>query len=230
MAEVTAVQIKLIGEMQTCAVSNAIEGLNVRSRTEGFMTPDIKSMFPGMVAMAGHAVTAVIKASTPPSENLNFSRVTWVDEILKIPAPRVIVMKDLDHPNVIGSFWGEVQSAIHTALDCVGVVTDGGVRDLDEMQEYGFNAFATTQLVSRANVHLVEANIPVTIGGVTVSPGDILLGDKHGVISIPKEVVEDLPAAIAKVEAGEKEIIDVCKSRDFSPKRLKDILRQRYGG
>ncbi|MBA26766.1 MAG: hypothetical protein CL749_06560 [Chloroflexi bacterium] len=230
MAEVTAVQIKLIGEMQTCAVSNAIEGLNVRSRTEGFMTPDIKSMFPGMVAMAGHAVTAVIKASTPPSENMNFSRVTWVDEILKIPAPRVIVMKDLDHPNVIGSFWGEVQSAIHTALDCVGVVTDGGVRDLDEMQEYGFNAFATTQLVSRANVHLVEANIPVTIGGVTVSPGDILLGDKHGVISIPKEVVEDLPAAIAKVEAGEKEIIDVCKSRDFSPKRLKDILRQRYGG
>ena len=230
MAEVTAVQIKLIGEMQTCAVSNAIEGLNVRSRTEGFMTPDIKSMFPGMVAMAGHAVTAVIKASTPPSENMNFSRVTWVDEILKIPAPRVIVMKDLDHPNVIGSFWGEVQSAIHTALDCVGVVTDGGVRDLDEMQEYGFNAFATTQLVSRANVHLVEANIPVSIGGVTVSPGDILLGDKHGVISIPKEVVEDLPAAIAKVEAGEKEIIDVCKSRDFSPKRLKDILRQRYGG
>ena len=230
MAEVTAVQIKLIGEMQTCAVSNAIEGLDVRSRTEGFMTPDIKSMFPGMVAMAGHAVTAVSKASTPPSENLNFSRVTWVDEILKIPAPRVIVMKDLDHPNVIGSFWGEVQSAIHTALDCVGVVTDGGVRDLDEMQEYGFNAFATTQLVSRANVHLVEANIPVTIGGVTVSPGDILLGDKHGVISIPKEVVEDLPAAIAKVEAGEKEIIDVCKSRDFSPKRLKDILRQRYGG
>ena len=230
MAEVTAVQIKLIGEMQTCAVSNAIEGLNVRSRTEGFMTPDIKSMFPGMVAMAGHAVTAVIKASTPPSENMNFSRVTWVDEILKIPAPRVIVMKDLDHPNVIGSFWGEVQSAIHTALDCVGVVTDGGVRDLDEMQEYGFNAFATTQLVSRANVHLVEANIPVTIGGVTVSPGDILLGDKHGVISIPKEVVEDLPAAIAKVEAGEKEIIDVCKSKDFSPERLKDILRQRYGG
>ena len=230
MTEVTAEQIKLIEGMQTCAVSNAIEGLNVRSRTEGFMTPDIKSMFPGMGAMAGYAVTAVIKASTPPSDNMNFSRVSWVDEILKIPAPRVIVMKDLDHPNVIGSFWGEVQSAIHTALDCVGVVTDGGVRDLDEMQEYGFNAFATTQLVSRANVHLVEANIPINIGRVTVCPGDVLLGDKHGVISIPREVVEDLPAAIAKVEAGEKEIIDVCKSNDFSPERLKDILRQRYGG
>lgn len=230
MSELTQKQISSVSEMQTCAVSNAIESLNIRSRTEGFMTPDIKSMFPDMGTMVGFAVTAVIKASTPPSDNMNYSRVDWVDEILKIPGPRIIVMKDLDHPYVIGSFWGEVQSAIHSSLDCVGVVTDGGVRDLDEMQDWGFNAFASTALVSRANVHLVEANIPVTIGGVTVNPGDLLLGDKHGVISIPKDIVEGLPDAITKVEAGEKEIIDVCRAGDFSPEKLKDILRQRYGG
>ena len=230
MSELTQNEIDSVTGMLTCAVSNAIESLNIRSRTEGFMTPDIKSMFPDMGSIAGFAVTAVIKASTPPSGNMNYSRVKWVDEILKIPGPRVIVMKDLDHPFVIGSFWGEVQSAIHSSLDCVGVVTDGGVRDLDEMQEWGFNAFASTALVSRANVHLVEANITVTIGGVTVNPGDLLLGDKHGVISIPKDIVKDLPDAIAKVEAGEKEIIDVCKDQNFSPEKLKDILRQRYGG
>ena len=230
MSELTQNEINSVAGMQTCAVSNAIESLNIRSRTEGFMTPDIKSMFPNMGSMAGFAVTAVIKASTPPSSNMNYSRVEWVDEILKIPGPRVIVMKDLDHPLVIGSFWGEVQSAIHSSLDCVGVVTVGGVRDLDEMQEWGFNAFASTALVSRANVHLVEANIPVTIGGVTVNPGDLLLGDKHGVISIPKDIVKNLPDAVAKVEAGEKEIIDVCKAQNFSPEKLKDILRQRYGG
>ena len=218
MSELTQKQIDSVSEMQTCAVSNAIESLNIRSRTEGFMTPDIKSMFPEMGTMVGFAVTAVIKASTPPSDNMNYSRVDWVDEILKIPGPRIIVMKDLDHPNVIGSFWGEVQSAIHSSLDCVGVVTDGGVRDLDEMQDWGFNAFASTALVSRANVHLVEANITVSVG------------DKHGVISIPKDIVEGLPDAIAKVEAGEKEIIDVCRAGDFSPEKLKDILRQRYGG
>jgi len=229
MIDISKDQVREVSQMQTCAVSNAIESLNVRSKTDGFMTPNIKSMFPKMGSMAGFAVTAVIKASTPPSENMNFSRVDWVDEILSIPSPRVIVMKDLDHPDVIGSFWGEVQSAIHKSLDCVGVVTDGGVRDLDEMKDWGFNAFATTSLVSRANVHLVEANIPVTIGGITVNPGDLLLGDQHGVISIPKEIALDLPGAIAKVEAGEKEIIDVCKAQDFSPEKLKDILRQRYG-
>ena len=72
-------------------------------------------------------------------------------------------------------------------------------------------------------------NIPVNVGGVTVTPGDILLGDKHGVISIPRDIVSDLPSAIEKVEAGEKEIIDVCIAQDFSPERLKDILRKRYG-
>ena len=87
MSELTQNEIDSVAGMQTCAVSNAIESLNIRSRTEGFMTPDIKSMFPDMGSMAGFAVTAVIKASTPPSDNMNYSRVQWVDEILKIPGP-----------------------------------------------------------------------------------------------------------------------------------------------
>ena len=103
MSELTQSEFDSVANLQTCAVSNAIEGFNIRSRTEGFMTPNIKSMFPDMGTMAGFAVTAVIKASTPPSENMNYSRVQMVDEILKIPGPRVMVMKDLDHPNVIGS-------------------------------------------------------------------------------------------------------------------------------
>ncbi len=229
MSGITEDQMKKISEMQTCAVSNAIEGMNIRSKTDGFMMPNIKHLFPKMGGMAGHAVTAVIKASTAPTESSTFSRVKFVDEVLKIPGPRVIVMQDLDYPNVIGSFWGEVQAAIFSSLNCVGVVTDGGVRDLDDMQKHGFNAFATTELVSRAHVHLVEANVPVTVGGLTVNPGDILLGDAHGVINIPSEIASNLDSAIAKVEAGEKEIIDVCIAQDFSPERLKDALLAKYG-
>ena len=125
MSEVTEDQIKKISEMQTCAVSNAIEGMNIRSKTDGFMMPNIKSMFPNMGGMAGHAVTATIKASKAPTEDTTFSRVKFVDEILKIPGHRVIVMQDLDAPDVIGSFWGEVQAVVFSSLNCVGVVTDG---------------------------------------------------------------------------------------------------------
>ena len=88
-------------------------------------------------------------------------------------------MHDLDYPNPVGSFWGEVQSNIHNRLGCVGTVTDGGVRDLDEMRAAGFFAFASEVLVSHAYVHLVDVSVPVTVGGLTVHPGDIVMGDQH---------------------------------------------------
>lgn len=229
MEKVSLSELEALGRLQTCAVANAIEGFNIRPRNEGFMLPKVKAIFPDMGNMVGYAVTAVIAADSPASANMNYSRTNWVDEILKIPEPRVIVIKDLDYPNVIGSFWGEVQSNMHKSLGCVGTVTDGGVRDLDEMKELGFFAFATEVLVSHAYVHLVEANVPVRIGGVRVDPGDILLGDKHGVISVPGRIVPDLPAAVADVEVSEKEIIDLCQAVDFTPEKLKNLLGQRYG-
>ncbi len=228
MGDLTPELLETLRKIPTCSISNAIETFNIRPRNQGFTSPRIRCMFPHMGGMIGYAVTAVITANVPPSARMNVSRVDWVDEILKVPAPRVLVMKDLDYPNVIGSFWGEVQSNIHKALGCVGTVTDGGVRDLDEMQEVGFHAFAAEVLVSRAYVHLVDIGVPVTVGGLTVKPGDIILGDKHGVINIPKEIAADLPAAVKKVEEREREIIDLCRSPSFTPEKLKALLRQRY--
>ena len=209
---------------------NPDETFNVRPRNKGFMTPNIKCVFPDLGNMIGYAVTAVIQAEAPPSSRMNASRIDFIDEILKIPEPRVIVMKDLDYPNVIGSFWGEVQMNIHGAVNCVGTVTDGGVRDLDEMHERGFFAFASEVLVSRSYVHLVELNVPVRVGGVEVNPGDLIMGDKHGVINIPKDIAADIPEAVIGVEAREKEMIDLCQSPDFTVDKLRDQLRKMYGG
>ncbi len=228
MGDLTPELLETLRNIPTCSISNAIETFNIRPRNQGFTSPKVRCMFPQLGGMVGYAVTAVIAANFPPSSRMNVSRVDWVDEILKVPAPRVLVMKDLDYPNVIGSFWGEVQSNIHKALDCVGTVTDGGVRDLDEMQALGFHAFATEVLVSRAYVHLVDIGVPVTVGGLTVKPGDIILGDKHGVINVPKEIAADLPAAVKKVEEREREMIDLCHSPSFTPEKLKALLRQRY--
>ena len=224
MTDVTGEQLEALRQIQSCAIANAIETFEIKSRSEGFMMPSIRSIFPEMGNMIGYAVTAVISAEKPPTQRMNVSRPDWFDEILKIPEPRVLVMQDLDYPNVIGSFWGEVQANIHTRLGCVGTVTDGGVRDLDEMRAKGFNAFATEVLVSHAYVHIVDANVPVTVGGLTVTPGDIIMGDKHGVISIPKEIVAEVPAAVQAVEARERTIIDLCNSGDFTLEQLKSMF------
>ena len=145
MADVTRDQLEALRNIPTCAIANAIETFNIKPRNQGFMGPEVKAMFPRMGNMIGYAVTAVIRADAPQSGRMGVQRTDWVDEVLKIPEPRVVVLQDLDFPNPIGSFWGEVQANFHRTLGCVGAVTNGGVRDLDEMQELGFFAFAGAQ-------------------------------------------------------------------------------------
>ncbi|MCH8186681.1 MAG: RraA family protein [Chloroflexi bacterium] len=228
MADLTRQQLDTLGKIQTCAVANAIETFDVMPRNQGFMRPAVRSIFPGLGSMIGYAVTGVISAKTPPTSHMRIPRSEWVDYVLSVPEPRVIMLQDLDYPDVLGSFWGEVQSNVHQALGCVGTVTDGGVRDLDEMREAGFFAFATEVLVSHAYVHIVEYGVPVTIGGLTVSPGDIVMGDQHGVLTVPKDIAADIPKAVEEVEKGERRIIDFCRSSSFTSEGLKELLAGRY--
>jgi len=183
------------------------------------MFPEIKCIFPELGAMIGYAVTAVISADSP--EGRRIQPPDWWEMILKIPEPRVIVIHDIDHP-VVGSFWGEVNANIHKALGCVGTVTDGSVRDLDEVREMGFHFFSSCVTVSHAYVHLVEMGIPIKVGGLVVKPGDLILGDKHGVISIPLEIARDVPKAAQLVEDWERPVINYCKYKDFNIEGLKE--------
>ena len=231
MADITPIDPELLETLRkipTCSIANAIETFNYQPRNVGFMGPEIKSVFPKMGQMAGYAVTAKIVADAPPSGHMNVARTEWVDAIMQVPAPRVLVLEDLDWPNPIGSFWGEVQANLHRALGAVGTVTNGGVRDLDEMQEVGFFAFASCVLVSHAYVHITDVGTPVKVGGLEVRPGDIIQGDQHGVIKTPRDLAAELPAAVKRVEDGERELINYANSAGFTPEGLKAMLAQRY--
>lgn len=218
-------ELEELRKWPTCAISNAIELFNVRPRSEGFMLPEIRCLYPEMGTMIGYAVTAVISASSPDGRRV--PPPDWWQEIQKIPPPRVVVIHDIDHPP-IGSFWGEVNANIHKALGCVGVVTDGVVRDLDEVREAGFHYFAKDIAVSHAYVHLVDIGIPVKVGGLVVKPGDLLMGDKHGVLSIPLEIARDVPIAAQMMEDWERPVINFCKSKEFNLEGLKErFLRPR---
>lgn len=213
-----AEELEALRRWPTCAIANAIELFNIKPRNEGFMDPEIKCVFPDLGPMIGYAVTAVITADS--SEGRRVQPPEWWAEMQKIPAPRVAVIHDIDHP-VVGSFWGEVNGNIHKALGCVGTVTDGSVRDLDEVRDAGFHFFSSCITVSHAYVHLVDVGVPVKVGGLVVKPGDLIMGDKHGVISIPLEIARDVPKAAQLVEDWERPVIDFCKSKEFSVEGLK---------
>ena len=211
-------ELEALRHWPTCAIANAIELFNIQPRNVGFMGSDIKCQFPELEPMIGYAVTAVISADSP--EGPRIQPAEWWEMIRTIPHPRVIVMHDIDQA-VVGSFWGEVQSNVHKALGCVGTVTDGSVRDLDEVREAGFHFFSSCVSVSHAYVHLVEVGIPIKVGGLVVKPGDLLVGDKHGVIAVPMEIARDVPKAAQMVEDWERKVINFCKSKDFTIEGLK---------
>jgi regulator of RNase E activity RraA len=146
--------------------------------------------------------------------------------VLSIPAPRVIVVHDLDEPRGQGAQWGEVQANIHRALGCAGVVTDGSVRDLDEVRALGFQFAAAHISVSHAYVHMVDFGLPIKVGGLWVKPGDLIHADQHGAVTIPAEIAPRIPEAVVKVEADERKIISLCKSSTFSADGLKQLYKQ----
>ena len=208
------------------SVANAIETFNARPRSQGFMSSEIRTLFPDLGPLVGYAVTAVIRAEPAPREGHRASTFGWWDYVLSIPAPRIVVVHDLDEPRGQGAQWGEVQANIHRALGCAGAISDGSVRDLDEVRALGFQFAAAHVSVSHAYVHMVDFGLPVKVGGLWVQPGDLLHADQHGVVNIPADLAPRIPEAVAKVEADERTIIQLCQAHDFSAERLKELYRQ----
>lgn len=216
---VNALDHGLLDELRTFstpAIANGIESFDVRPRNTGYMDASVRCIFPDLGVVNGYAATATIRAAGPGESK---TREVWA-HMLSLPGPRFVVIQDLDAPRGIGSYWGEVNANIHQAFGGVGVITDGCVRDLDEMHALGFHAFAGSVGVSHAYVHVTDVAVPVTIGGLEVRPGDVLQGDKHGIISIPAEIADELPNRIRKLEADEQSIIEMFRADDFDPERF----------
>jgi 4-hydroxy-4-methyl-2-oxoglutarate aldolase len=218
-------ELEVLRVIPTPAVSNAIETLDVRPRNAGYMGPEVQQMFPALPPVIGYAVTAcTVSAHKPGLEGPASRDDYWRYVETSGPGPVLAVVADLDNPPVIGAFFGEVNANIHRALGCVGAITNSGIRDMDEVEAFGFPIWAGSVVVSHAYVHLVDFDTPVLVGGLLVKPGDLLLADIHGVIQIPLEIARDIPEAVRQVEIREQTIIQYCQSPDFSADGLADLV------
>lgn len=214
--------------LNTCISASAIETFGVRLPNSGFADSRISCIFENLPPVAGYAVTARIRSAAPPMEGdgYRYARPDWWNYILGTPAPRVVVLEDLDDPPGLGAFVGEVNANIFLALGCVAVVTNGAVRDLAEVRATGFSLFAGNVSVSHAYAHISDFGGPVMIGGLAVRPGDLLHGDRHGVHSIPLEVADKVPGAAREILEKREQIIGVCRSPEFSVERLHSVIAE----
>ncbi len=208
--------------LDACTLANAIEAFHERLRNEGFVDNSIHCLFPGLTPMLGYAVTVKIRGSAPPTTNGPYGdRTDWWDYLLSVPAPRVVVVQDIATRPGLGSLVGAVHMNILRALNCVGVVTNGAVRDIPAAQTAGFHYFAGSVTVSHAYVHIVEVGAPVEVGGLKIQSGELLHGDLHGVQSIPLQIAGRIPAVAAQIAAKKQELIALCQSPDFSLEKLR---------
>lgn len=204
----------------TPTVANALDYFGIRSRTAGFMSPRIRSQVTSAKPMVGYTVTAKCSASTPPTDaQMKLLRPYY--EALRGTPQAVAVIQDTD-PTPVGSFWGEVNVSIHKALGCVGTVTEGGVRDLNEVEELDFGYFSACILVSHGYVHLEDVDCPVEVGGMTVYPGELIHADRHGVLVVPAEAAPSLAEACRAAAHAEEPVITRCREA-FSKGELVQI-------
>ncbi|MEO8627744.1 MAG: RraA family protein, partial [Betaproteobacteria bacterium] len=186
----------------------------------------IACLFPEMEPLVGYALPIRIRTNDPPIGGVSdIHDMEWTSQLLSIPHPRILVIEDAQAGPRSGSFLGEVHANVYAALGCIGVITNGAVRDLPALRGLHFHAHASHVSVSHAYVHIVEVGAPVVIGGLQVQAGDLLHGDQHGILTIPLDVASDLPAIAAQQKQRELEIIDFCRSPLFTIDGLTSLLQ-----
>ena len=212
-----AEEIDALKRFNTPTISNAIELFDVRPRTCGFLPHQIRCLLPDLGPIVGYAVTSETRAGDPePDEPKQDLLGDYLRYVAKTPGPKIAVGWDRDEPAGLGAQFGEVTATIHQKLGCVGHITSGCPRDLDEVRALGFQLFGLNPCVSHAYVRLVGFGKPVNIAGTMIRTGDLIHADKHGVCLIPHEVAHKLAEACAEVERHERPLLECCRSSEFS--------------
>jgi len=218
--------LRELQDFDTCMVSNAVETFDVRLRNTGFADARIRCQFEDLRPMVGYAATARLRSGEPPmAGRIYHDRTDWWNSILEIPEPRVVVLEDMDDPPGVGAFLGDMHAAILQALGCVGYVTNGAVRELPRIHAFGFQLFAGSVAVSHAYAHIFDLGRTVTVGGLEVKPGELLHGDRHGLLKIPNEVAAEIPKTADRMRRFEQRIIDFCQSKEFSVEQLRQMMK-----
>ena len=216
--------LSLLREVDTPTVCNAIEVAQRKRGFNRFTRGTMQHSKPGEPAIVGFARTAKISGLAPPTEPVEViraRRLAYFRSMADGAAPTVSVIEDVDFPNCIAGWWGEVHVAVHRGLGMVGAVTNGVMRDLDVHDE-GFPVLAGSIGPSHGFVHVVEIGTPTNIFGLSIAEGELVHADRHGALVVPVEVIPELKASIETVIEAESIVLEPAREPDFNIEKLEE--------
>lgn len=222
----SADRLAALGRFDTPTVCNAIELFEIRPRNTGFMNASIKACFPHMPPMVGYAVTSTFRSMSPPRAGDVYASMTQqVESYAQLPGPPVMVYQDLDDP-VVSATFGEVMCSVYKAFGARGLITSGAGRDLEQVDKIGFPTFTSGAICAHGYCHTLAVNVPVTVGGICIYPGDLLHGDLNGVTTIPHEIASEIPDACEGLAAAEKIILDYVRGQKITPAGMGEARKE----
>ena len=209
--------LTLLKQVDTPTVCNAIEVAQGKRGFDAFTRGTMLASHPDAPAIVGYARTARIAAVTPPTEApevIKARRMEYYRHMSEGPRPALAVIDDVDFPQCIGAYWGEINTTVHKGFGLSGALTNGVMRDLGDLPE-GFPVIAGSIGPSHGFVHVKDIGQPVTVFGLRVADGDLIHADRHGALVIPPEVLPDLDAAIRRLLDTEKLVLDPARQEGF---------------
>jgi len=206
-------------------ICNVIELFEVRPRNTGYMDHRVQCNFPEFKPMVGFAATACFRSDAPPAGGDAYGSLqAQLAQFQELPGPAVVVFQDIDDP-AVSAVFGEVMCSTYQAYGSVGLVTNGGGRDLLQVKALGYNVFTGSTMVAHAYCHMLHLGLPVRVAGLMVNPCDLLHGDANGVTNIPLDIVDELVDITPEFLAAEDIIMDYVKSAE--EKTVEEFTRRR---
>lgn len=220
-----SVNAELLVELRrfdTPTVANALDLVRGRRSAEGFSRLPLVAADPTAPPLVGFARCAKIRAMAPPEESpatIREQRLAYYRYVADSPADSLMVIEDEDGEDAVGAYWGEVNTCLHKRLGVDGVLTNGVIRDLDDL-EPGFIVLGGRVGPSHAHVRVTALEMPVRVFGLDIAPGELIHADKHGAVRLTPEEAQALPGAIAKIVDAEKELLASARVPGFDFDKL----------
>ena len=207
--------------IDTPTLCNAIEEFQVRDRTEGFMGFDIKCLFPALGTMTGYAITCTGRSTVPGPPGDRAGAVRLWEAVERSPKPCVVVLETIGPDRTRSCHYGDMMATLSKRLGAIGLVTDGGVRDIRTVEELGFHYFAAGATPAHGNNEIVDVGLEITVSGAVVNTGDIIHADENGVAVFPASRAGDLIEAAARVYENEAQRMARYDAPDFTLDELR---------
>jgi regulator of RNase E activity RraA len=221
--------LQALAEYDSATVQNA--AILVRGYVpefDDYSGPELRCMLPGEAPVVGYAITAEL---TPLHEQPH--KVPWddyYDSIADAGVPTVTVMRDADSPKGRGAIFGDGMAYRHRALGCLGAVVDGSVRDVEGIARAKCSLWATSRVPGHGPFSLVRHGEPVSVAGLLVRPGDIVVCDMDGVTRVPVEIAADVVMTCAEVRKAERKMHEYFSRPGFTRRDYEAWKREQKKG